>query len=105
MSVINASTRLVVPSLYDYVEVFSLITSEAWTRGKPIIASKVGELAFRVKHGVNGLLVKPGNPQAPAKALQTIVEKPLKPKNTILLTWYQVTMKLVEIYKHDYNNY
>jgi len=33
ISAIDASTCLVVPSLYDYVEVFSLTTSEAWARG------------------------------------------------------------------------
>ena len=80
----------VIPSLYDYVEVFSLVTSEAWARRKPVIASKVGELKFRVKHGINGLLIEPGNPKTLAKALQTIIEKPLKPKNMILLTWSQI---------------
>jgi len=98
ISAIDASTCLVVPSLYDYVEVFSLTTSEAWARGKPVIASKVGELAFRVKHGVNGLLVEPGNPQALAKALQTIVETPLKPRGGNLLTWCQVAKELEKVY-------
>ena len=98
ISAIDASTCLTIPSLYDYVEVFSLTTSEAWARGKPVIASRVGELMFRVKHGVNGLLVEPGNPEALAKALQSIIEKPLKPRSSTLLTWCQVAKELEKVY-------
>ena len=56
---LDASTALVLLSICNYAEVFSLAITEAWARGKPVIASAVGEIPYRVKHMVNGLLVPP----------------------------------------------
>ena len=39
---LDASIALVLPSVCNYVEVFSIVISEAWARNKPVIASAVG---------------------------------------------------------------
>lgn len=50
---------LVAPSVV--AESFSLTAIEAQARGLPVIASDIGALPERVMHGVNGLLVTPGD--------------------------------------------
>jgi glycosyltransferase involved in cell wall biosynthesis len=42
---------------------------EAMASGIPIIASRVGGLPYLIKNGVNGLLVKPANPEELAEAI------------------------------------
>jgi len=99
ISAIDASTCVVIPSLYDYVEVFSLVASEAWARRKPVVASAVGELVYRVKHGVNGLLVKQRNPRALAAVLREIMSGKYDFKvNEKLYTWEEISSKLIEFY-------
>ncbi len=71
---IDASIALTLPSVSDYVEVFSLAITEAWAREKPAIASAVGEIPYRVKHMVNGLLVQPRNPKALAEAITILIQ-------------------------------
>ncbi len=70
---LDASTALVLPSVSDYVEAFSIVTSEAWARQKPVIASAVGELKYRVKNMVNGVLVPSRDPKTLAKAITTLI--------------------------------
>jgi len=62
IDLIDNAHVIVVPSLSDIVEAYSLVTSEAWSRGKWVVASRVGALKYRVKDGLNGYLVKPGDP-------------------------------------------
>jgi glycosyltransferase involved in cell wall biosynthesis len=62
MNLIDLSDIIVIPSLSDIVEAYSLVASEAWARGKWVVASNVGALKYRVKDGVNGYLCKPGDP-------------------------------------------
>ena len=100
ISAIDASTCVVVPSLYDYVEVFSLITSEAWARGKPVVASAVGELPYRIKHGINGFLVPPNNLKALVEALIEVYRCNLKPSGIELKTWHEIAYKLCSLYIH-----
>jgi glycosyltransferase involved in cell wall biosynthesis len=57
----------VVPSLW--YETFSIIISEAFAAGVPVIASKIGPLADRVRHGIDGLLFEPGNIDALSAAM------------------------------------
>lgn len=53
------SDALLLPSLW--YETYSLILHEAWAAGVPVIASDLGVLAATVRHGVDGLLVAPGD--------------------------------------------
>ncbi len=59
---------VVVPSLWH--ETFSMLTHEAFAVGVPVIASEVGALPEAVQHGVNGLLVPPGDVDAWLAALK-----------------------------------
>jgi len=66
---LDASTALVLPSVNNYVETFSLAITEARARGKPIITTTVGEIPYRIEHMTNGILLPPRNPRALAEAI------------------------------------
>jgi glycosyltransferase involved in cell wall biosynthesis len=101
---LDASTALVLPSVSNYVEAFSLAITEAWARGKPVAASAVGEVPYRVRHMVNGLLVPPGNPKALADAmLQLVRDRKLGERlgaegREGVTTWGKVIEELLKLY-------
>ena len=64
---------VVVPSLS---EAFGLVAVEASLLGKPVVASNVGGLREIVDHGVTGLLVSPGDPEALADAIERLLGDP-----------------------------
>jgi len=101
---LDASTALVLPSISNYVEAFSLAITEAWARGKPVVASAVGEVPYRLRHMVNGLLVPPRNPRALAEAIALLTNnKELSRKlgtegRKSIYTWDEIVNKLIKIY-------
>ena len=101
---LDASTALVLPSVCNYVEVFSLAISEAWARGKPVIASDIGEISYRVKHMVNGILVPPRNPKALAEAIIAVAnDEKLGRKlgengRRSVISWNGIVQTLLEAY-------
>lgn len=58
---------VIVPSLW--YETFAFVVSEAFAAGVPVVASRLGPLADRVRDGVDGLLVPPGEVEALREAL------------------------------------
>jgi len=52
-----------------------MVISVAWARGKPVVASSVGGIPYRVKHMVNGILVSPKDPKALAEAILKLLER------------------------------
>jgi glycosyltransferase involved in cell wall biosynthesis len=102
---LDASIALVLPSVCDYVEVFSIAISEAWARGKPVIASAVGEIPYRIKHMINGLLAPPRDPKTLAEAIMLLIDdKELSIKLSAegrksVMTWNKIASKMLEIYK------
>jgi glycosyltransferase involved in cell wall biosynthesis len=102
---IDGSLAVVVPSVCDYVEVYPMIISEAWARSKPIIATRVGGIPYRVKHMINGLLVPPKDPKALAEALMTLLQnKELVTRlgaegRKEIITWSEVATKMLNVYK------
>lgn len=62
----------VVPSLWE--EPFGLVAAEAMMRGTPVVASDIGGLGEVVEQGYTGMLVPPGDPEALATALLTLLE-------------------------------
>jgi len=101
----DASLALVLPSVCDYVEVYPMVISEAWARGKPVIATAIGGVPYRVRHRVNGLLVPPRNPHALAGAIielyndKNLVERLGREGRKEIHSWDEIANKLIDIYK------
>jgi glycosyltransferase involved in cell wall biosynthesis len=64
----------VVPS--TCMETFGLVAIEAMTFGRPVIASRIGGLSDLVDDGLNGFLIRPGDPASLADALERMIENP-----------------------------
>ena len=103
---LDASTALILPSISNYAEAYSLAITEAWARGKPVVASTVGEIPYRVKHMINGILVPPKNPQKLAETIITLLnDENLRTKlgtegRKSILTWSEIATKITSIYEH-----
>lgn len=65
---------LVVPSLW--FENSPLIIQEAFALKIPVVASDLGALPEKVRHGVNGLTFAPGNPGSLRAALRRLLDEP-----------------------------
>jgi len=65
---------VVVPSLW--YETFSFLISEAFAAGLPVLASRLGALADRVRDGMDGLLLPPGDVAAWRAAMQRLLDDP-----------------------------
>lgn len=102
---LDSATALVIPSIADYVEVYSLVTSEAWARRKRVIASKVGELPYRIKEHINGILVEPSNPILLAKVMSEFLSNDElareigEEKMRAPPTWEEVGRRSIELYE------
>ena len=66
----EAATLFVHPTLY---EGSSLVTLEAMAHRRAVVATRAGGLPDKVKPGVNGWLVEPGDPSALAAAISGAV--------------------------------
>jgi glycosyltransferase involved in cell wall biosynthesis len=69
---------VVIPSLSDIVEAYSIVASEAWARKKPVVAYSVGALKYRVKNGINGYLARPMDQKELAEKIAMALSKSLK---------------------------
>lgn len=67
-------SAVVVPS--SVPETFGLVIAEAYTFGKPVIASRIGGVPELVAEGRTGLLVKPGSQVELSAGLQQVDENP-----------------------------
>ncbi len=65
---------LSVPSIW--FETGPLVVLEAHAAGIPVVGSDLGGIAERVQHGVDGLLVPPGDPRALAAAFRSLIDDP-----------------------------
>ncbi|MEM2292714.1 MAG: glycosyltransferase family 4 protein [Nitrososphaerota archaeon] len=103
---LDSAVALVLPSIADRVEVYSLVISEAWAREKPVIGSNVGEIPYRISYGLNGLLVNPLDPKTLAEAMiklasnKELAIKMGKQGKTSVLSWNDVALKSIELYEH-----
>jgi glycosyltransferase involved in cell wall biosynthesis len=102
---LDSATALVLPSLADHVEVYSLVVSEAWARGKPVIASRVGEIPYRIRQYVNGVLVNPSDPKALAEVIlkvahdDELARKMEKNGRKNVFSWREVAVKSLQLYR------
>jgi glycosyltransferase involved in cell wall biosynthesis len=94
-------------TLPSSAEAFGNVFAEALASGLPIVGSNVGGIPELVEHGVNGLLVTPGNPLALAQAIRYLAEDPElreemrvrnRAKAEANLEWSQVTRRYLAIY-------
>jgi len=69
----SAADVVVMPSHY---ESFGMVALEAMACGTPVIASRVGGLAYTVLHGVTGLHVPERDPEALAQEIIRLVQDP-----------------------------
>ena len=84
--IIMAGYRWDTPNVYaacDMIVIASLRTEaspivlrEAFASGRPVIATKVGDIPEIVRHRENGLLIEPGNTQALASAILEFISDP-----------------------------
>lgn len=76
LSLMNAGEIFVLPSL---AEPFGLVILEAMALGKPVIATNTGGPPEIIDDGTTGILVPPGDANALAKALHTLIaDKPVR---------------------------
>lgn len=59
-------------------EPFGMVPLEAMASGRPVVGTAVGGLLDSVADGVTGILVPPGNPDATAAALRTLLDDPVR---------------------------
>jgi glycogen(starch) synthase len=95
-------------TLPSSAEAFGNVFAEALASGLPIVGSNVGGIPELVEHGVNGLLVTPGNPRALAQAIRYLAEDPElrsemglrnRAKAEATLEWPQCTRRYLAIYE------
>src|SRR5437773_12017968 len=59
-----------------HTEASPIVLREAFASGRPVIATKVGDIPEIVRHRENGLLIEPGNTQALASAIVEFISDP-----------------------------
>lgn len=64
---------VVVPSIWE--ETYCLVAQEAMAARRPVVATRVGGLADRIEHGINGFLVSPNDPAGLALQLADLVDR------------------------------
>jgi len=57
-------------------EASPIVLREAFASGRPVIATKVGDIPEIIRHRENGLLVEPGDTQALASAILEFISEP-----------------------------
>jgi len=57
----------------DSCEGFPRVILEAWGAGLPVLATRLGGIPYRIRHGENGLLVKPGDKDGLRDALRELL--------------------------------
>lgn len=105
IAAIDSAVALVNPSMADHVEVYSIVLSEAWAREKPVIASNIGELTYRVRQNVNGILVPPSNPKLLAEAMMNLIitskdsEQMGRSGKATVFPWERIAAKSIALYE------
>ncbi len=84
---------VLVPSQVE--ESFSLILSEAWAMGRPVLASRLGAMGDRVSHGVDGWLLDPNGIEPWVEAINALtIEKIQKLKAGLANTQWPSTTEV-----------
>jgi len=73
-NVYAACDMIVIASLHT--EASPIVLREAFASGRPVIATKVGDIPEIVRHRENGLLIEPGDTRALAAAIMEFISEP-----------------------------
>ena len=109
MAAIDSSVALVLPSIANYVEVYPGVISEAWARRKPVIASNVGGIPYRLRDHINGLLIEPSNPIKLAEAMSQLTSNDVLAREmgingrSEVLSWEDIAKKSLNLYAQSLN--
>ena len=76
LNLMQSASFLVLPS--ECYECFPRVIVEAFAKGLPVIASRLGSMAELIDHGRTGLLFPPGNSQALAEAVEWMFTHPVQ---------------------------
>ncbi|MBS7610476.1 glycosyltransferase family 4 protein [Candidatus Bathyarchaeota archaeon] len=107
ISLLDASKVFVLPSRH-FGEAYPLVVDEAYARGVPIIASRVGILPLRIRHLKTGMIVRPNDPSLLANAVMILlkddelskaIHAKIKDEKTKLLTWQLVCERIKKGYQ------
>jgi glycosyltransferase involved in cell wall biosynthesis len=99
------ATLVVVPSLY---EGFGLPAAEAMACGTPVVATRAGALPEVLAAGGGGILVPPGDAEALAKAIATLLDQPAAraelgarapARIRDAYSWTRIAERTVEVYR------
>jgi glycosyltransferase involved in cell wall biosynthesis len=98
------------PAIEDsrgYTEALGVVSIEAMAHARPVVASRIGGIPDAVEHGVTGLLVPPGDPDALAWALLRVVGDPAlaarmgqagKERALTLFSWESIAERHLALY-------
>jgi len=102
----KSSTLFVLPSLFEGMPLTLL---EAWASSLPVIATRVGENPYLIKHRYNGWLVEPGNADELAETLKEVLNTPKQKLKIVgergykivkrVYTWDRVAENTLKIYR------
>ena len=100
----SAAEVVVMPSFY---ESFGMVALEAMACGTPVVASRVGGLAFLVKDGETGYIVPAQDPEALAQKLRSLfVDHDLRAQfgkaaaeYAKQFSWERITQEILNIYQ------
>jgi phosphatidylinositol alpha-mannosyltransferase len=88
-------------------ESFGMVLTEAFAAGTPVVASDIAGYRDVVRHGVDGVLVPPGDPQALAECLRDLYDEPERRaamaraavRNVERFAWPRVAAQVMESYE------
>lgn len=66
----------IIPSIWK--EPFGMVVLEAWAKGRPVVAHRIGALPEIISDGVDGLLVSENSPEELAEAIRSLLQNALR---------------------------
>ncbi|BCU68080.1 glycosyl transferase [Sulfolobales archaeon HS-7] len=102
---IDNSEAVIIPSISDYAEAYSIVLSEAWARGKAVVASSAGSLSYRIRHGENGFLFPKASESEMVRQINAVLASPELAQQVgeqgkkEVKTWEEVVRQHEELYR------
>jgi len=90
----DAADVVVIPSIGEFTEGFSIVLSEAWARGKTVVVTPSRALRSRVKPGTG--YISDYSPESLAKSILQALESPTSPPK--VYSWEEVTAQFEALY-------